>query len=58
MQRSTVRAVCGVQLNDRNRAEDRMLMLGLNEMMEQLAMASSVCYYGHVFKREDVHVLR
>ena len=35
-----------------------MLMLGLNETMDQLAMAGSVCWYGHVLWREDGHVLR
>ena len=33
-------------------------MLGLNETMDQLAMASSVCWYGHVLRREDGDVLR
>ena len=33
-------------------------MLGLNEAMDQLAMANSVCWYSHVLRREDSHVLR
>ena len=33
-------------------------MLGLNETMDQLAMANSVCWYGHLFRREDDFVLR
>ena len=33
-------------------------MLGLNESMDQLAMASSVRWYGRVLRREDCHVLR
>ena len=33
-------------------------MLGLNETMAQLAMATSVRWYGHVLRREDVNVLR
>ena len=28
-------------------------MLGLNETIDQLAMANSVCWYGHVSRRED-----
>ena len=32
-------------------------MLGLNEATDQLAMANSVHWYGHVFRREDGHVL-
>ena len=35
-----------------------MLMLGLWEAIDQLAMASSVLWYGHVLKREDGYVLR
>ena len=35
-----------------------MLMLGLSETIDQLAMASSVRWYGHVLRREDGHVLR
>ena len=51
-----VRAMCGVQLNDRGISTD--LMAGLNETIDQLAMAGSVCSYGHVLRREDGHVLR
>ena len=35
-----------------------MFMLGLNETIDQLAMATSVRWYGHVLRREDVHVMR
>ena len=35
-----------------------MFMLGLKETIDRLAMASSVCWYGHVSRREDGHVLR
>ena len=33
-------------------------MLGLNETMDQLAMTDGVCWYGHVLRRDDGHVLR
>ena len=33
-------------------------MLGLNETIDQLAMANSVRWNGHVLRREDGHVLR
>ena len=33
-------------------------MLGFNETEDQLAMANSVRWYGHVLRREDGHVLR
>ena len=35
-----------------------MLMLGLNETIDQLAMANSVHWYCHVLRRVDGHVLR
>ena len=55
---SMVRAMCGVQLNDRKRSTDLMFMLGLSETIDQLAMANCVRWYGHVLRREDGHVLR
>ena len=33
-------------------------MLGLNETIDQLAMANSVPWYGHVLRREDGHIFR
>ena len=53
-----MRAMCGVRLKDRNRSSDLMFMLGLTETNDQLAMANSVRWYGHVLMREDGHVLR
>ena len=53
-----VGAMCGVQLKDRKRSTDLMFMLYLCETINQLAMANSVRWYGHVLKREDGHVLR
>ena len=35
-----------------------MLMLDLNETLDRLAMACSVCWYSHVLWREDGHFLR
>ena len=64
---SMVRAMCGVQLKDGRRVKDLtlifsfdgavdhlkdlVLMLGLNEIMDQLFISSSVCWYGHVLRR-------
>ena len=53
-----VRAMCGVQLKNRKRSPDLMFMLDLKEAMDQLAMANSVRWYGHVSRREDGHVSR
>ena len=52
-----MRAMCGVQLIDRKRSTDFMFMLGLNETIDQLAMANSVHWYGNVLRRQDYHVL-
>ena len=40
------------------RSTDLMFMLGLNETMDQLAIANSVLWLGHVLRREDGHILR
>ena len=53
-----VRAMCGVQLKDRKRSTDLMFMFGLSATIDQLAIANSVRWYGHVLRREDRHVLR
>ena len=39
-------------------AMDLMLLLVLSATKDQLAMANSVRWYGHVLRREDGHVLR
>ena len=52
-----VRAMCGVQLKDRKTSADLMFMLGLNETIDQLAMANSARLCGHVLRREDGDVL-
>ena len=49
-------AMCGVQVKHRKRAND--LMLGLNETIDQMAMASSVNPYGDVLRRKKGHVSR
>ena len=53
-----VRPMCGVQLKDSKRSKDLMLMLGLKETIDKLAMANSAHWYGHVLRREIVHILR
>ena len=50
-ERSMMRAMCGVQPKDIIRSRDFMLMLGLNEAIDQLAMANSIRWYGHVLRR-------
>ena len=50
-ERSLVRAISGVQLKDRRRSTDLMHILGLSETIDQLTMANSVHWYGHVLRR-------
>ena len=57
-EKSMLRAISGVQFKERKLVRDVMLMLGLMETIDQLAMANSVRRYGHVLRREDGHVLR
>ena len=58
IERSMVRAICGVQFKDRKKSTDYMSMFGLSETIDQLAMANSVRWYGHVLRREGGHVMR
>ena len=46
-----VREMCGVQLKYRKRSKDLILVLGLHEAIDQLAMANSIHWYGHVLRR-------
>ena len=39
-------------------AKDWMLKWDLNKSIDQLAMANSAHWYGHVLKKEDGHILR
>ena len=50
--------MCGVQLKDRKRPTDLMFMLGMNNNKDQLAVANCACWYGHVLRKEDCHVMR
>ena len=50
--------MCGVQLKDIKRYLDLFFMLGLKETIDQLAMMNSVCWYGHVLRREEGHFIR
>ena len=49
-----VRGMYGVQIEGRKRSMDLMLKLGLNEVVDELAMESSV----HWLRLADGHVLR
>ena len=51
-----MRATCGLQLKDRKRSTDLMLMLGLNESRYQLAMVNCVHWCGDVLRRGDCSI--
>ena len=55
---SLMGATCRVQLKDKERSKDLMLMLGLIETIDQLTMINSVCWKDHVLRRDDGLVLR
>ena len=52
-----MRAMCGEQLK-KKKSMDLMLMSGLNETIDQLAMANSAHWYVDELRRDDGHVLR
>ena len=47
---SVVRAICGSQLRQKN-IYGLDVDVGFELTMEQMAMASSICLYGHVLRR-------
>ena len=47
---SIVRAMCGVQLKDKSGTKNLMFMFGLNETMNQLVVANSVCWSNYVLR--------
>ena len=51
-------AMCGVLIKYEKRSKDMMLMLGLHEASDCLALAKSVPWYCHVLRMEDCHGLR
>ena len=53
-----VRTTCGVQLKDRKESTDFMFMVGLNETIDQFAMANSVRWNDHDLRRDDGPVWR
>ena len=51
-----VRSMCGVKLMGRKNTEELMEMLGLKEMLDRMAKANGVRWYGHVVRREDDNI--
>ena len=55
---SMVRAMCGVQLRDRKPTKNSMHWLAFNETINQLVIANSVHWYGHLLWKESGNILR
>ena len=46
-ERAMMKSMSGVKLMDKKSTKDLIEMLDLNETMDQLAKANSVCWYGY-----------
>ena len=57
-ERAVVRSMCGVKLVDRENMEELIKMLGLKEMLDRMAKANGVRWYGHVIRRDDNNLLK
>ena len=58
MKRAVVRTMCSQKVVDRKMTEEQMDMLGLKEIIDQIATANGVRWYGHVLRKDDDSVLR
>ena len=56
--RATGRAMCGQKVAHRKTTEEQVDMLGLKKIIDWLATANGVRWYGHVLRRNDDRVLR
>ena len=56
-ERAMVRSMCGMKLEDR-KMEELKEMLGLKEMLDRIAKANGVRWYGHVITRDDDSILK
>ena len=57
-ERAMVINMCGVKLMDKKSTKDLMQMLDFNEIMDQLAKANSVRWYGHALRKDKNNFLR
>jgi len=58
VERMCPRAMCAMKLMDRKNTDELLDMLGLNETLDKMAIASGVRWFGHVLKRNENDVLR
>ena len=45
-----MRTMSGVQIKDRKRSKDLILVMDLNETIDQLTITNSLCWYGRVLR--------
>ena len=57
-ERAMVRGICRMNLSDRLKIKFLIDKLGLKEILETLAKASGVRWFGHVMRRNEGDVLR
>ena len=57
-ERTMVRSMCGVKLMNRKNMEMLMEKLGSKEMLDRMAKAIGVKWYGHVIRRDDDNILK
>ena len=57
-ERAMVTNMCWVKLMEKKSTTDLMQMLDLNETMDQLVIANSVRWYGHVLRKDENNFLR
>ena len=52
------KTMCGIELVDKKMSRDVMQMVELEETIDQLAKANSVCWHLHVFRKDKSNHLR
>ena len=57
-EKAMMRAMRGVQITEKRRSQELMSLLGLKNILDGLARASGVRWYGHVLIKENSDVLR
>ena len=56
-ERSIVRAMCGVKLEDKRNTEELIDMFGLKKEVDKLTRANGMSWYGRVLRRPEENIL-
>ena len=57
-EKALIKALCGVKISEKRRSQELMSLLSLKDILDGLARASGVRWYGHVLRRNNADVLR